>query len=390
MSSRMQGVVLPEQVIIVVQQESLRERPRIHKLGQILGEMGVDFEIWKFGPPEEKRAEGMSVRNVMHSGWRSRSAALRYVAWMWAVFKCARRQPRGAHFFAVGFDSGLPIALLGSRSRSFAFDNIDNVSMSYRWPWGVKHVFRFLEGWVARRATVHVIPSANRWVGVDANMEVVTNTPSLAATKEARSLAEARGYVRDREFTIYLNGWLSATRGIVTLIGALKLLKERQLPVKVLVAGRPASADAEELLALANVEHLGMLSNVEALAMYFRTTVAFVYYDPALEINRLAESQKWTDCWATGTAFVSNTEVETLRKFKEADACFALSYHDQEGLANLIGELIADSGRICASRENLSRMSFRYWDEHMRLVLTRWFAHGSASPGGRFLPWPSK
>ena len=113
----MQGVALPERVIIVVQQESLRERPRIHKLGQILGEMEIDFEIWKFGLPEETRAEGMPVRNVMHASWRSRSAAFRYLAWIWTVFRCARKQPRGTHFFAVGFDSGFPIALLGKRSR---------------------------------------------------------------------------------------------------------------------------------------------------------------------------------------------------------------------------------------------------------------------------------
>ncbi|MGD9597532.1 MAG: hypothetical protein AB7G76_04070 [Steroidobacteraceae bacterium] len=386
----MQRAALPERVVIVVQQESLRERPRIHKLGQILSDMGVDFEIWKFGLLEEKRAEGMVVRNVMDSGWRSRSAALRYVAWMWTVFRCARKQPRGTHFFAVGFDSGLPIALLANRSRSFVFDNIDNVSMSYRWPLGIKNVFQFFEEWVARRATIHVIPSANRWSGADANMEVVTNTPSLAAIREARSLAEARGYVRGREFTIYLNGWLSATRGVATLIGALKLLRERQLPVKVLVAGRPASSDAEELLALDNVENLGMLSNAEALATYFRTTVAFIYYDPALEINRLAESQKWTDCWATGTAFVSNGEVETLRRFKEVDACFTLPYHDHEGLANLIGELSADAGRIRVSQENLARMNFRYWDEHMRLVLARWFAQGSAPLDGRLFSGPTQ
>lgn len=390
MISEMHGVTLPNRVVVVVQQESLRERPRIYKLGKILGGMGINFEIWKFGLPDEKRAEDVSVRNVMDSSWRSRSAALRYIVWMWKVFMCARRQPRGTHFFSVGFDSGFPIALLANRSRSFVFDNIDNVSMSYRWPWGVKHVFRFLEKWVARRASVHVIPSANRWEGADANMEVVTNTPSLTVIREARSLAEARGYVRDREFTIYLNGWLSATRGIATLIGALKLMKERQLPVKVLVAGRPASNDAEALLALDNVENLGMLSNVEALATYFRTTVAFIYYDPALEINRLAESQKWTDCWATGTAFVSNHEVETLRRFEEADACFALPYHDHEGLANLIGELAADAGRVRTSQENLARMNFRYWDEHMRLVLARWFSRGSASFGDQLLSRPTR
>jgi glycosyltransferase involved in cell wall biosynthesis len=360
-------------VIIVVQQETLRERPRIHKLGRILQGLGQEFEIWKFGPAGESAAEGMCVHNLLSGSWRQRPAVLRYLAWMLMVFKSALLTSGARHFVAVGFDSAFPLAVLPSGSRSYIFDNIDNVSMSYRWPIGLKSVFRFLERRVAHRAAVHINPSKVRWPYDDPNLQVVVNTPSWAALEAAKHIADQLAYQRGSgTFTIYLNGWLSATRGLRTLIEALKKLMDRNIDVKVVAAGRAACPDAVELLALANVEHLGMLTNDEALAVYFRTDLAFIYYDPALEINRLAESQKWTDCWSTGTAFVSNSEVLTLSKFREAEACFALQYADSEALATLIETLATNPGSTSTIVHRLQGMKFQYWDDQVRDILLRW------------------
>jgi hypothetical protein len=108
------------------------------------------------------------------------------------------------------------------------------------------------------------------------------------------------------------------------------------------------------------------------LANYYRSDLAFIYYDPAIEINRLAESQKWTDCWATGTAFVSNSEVVTLKPYIVRGACFHLRYDDDEGLAGLITSLILSRAEVQRNRAALARMDFRYWDEEMQSVIREW------------------
>ncbi len=362
-------------VIIVVQQETLRERPRIHKVARLLEEAGHPFEIWKFGPEEETTAEGMAVRNLMDSAWRGRSAVLRYLIWMAQVFKKSMLSGGDCHFIAVGFDSAFPLAVLPSWRRSFIFDNIDNVSMSYRWPWGLKGFFRWAERWVARRASIHVNPSHERWPYEDSNLRVVVNTPSQRALSEARMLATKEGMVRDdTHLTIYVNGWLSATRGLRTLIGALEHLRARDIPIRVLTAGRPASPDADALLKMPEVVHLGMLTNDEALAAYFRSHLAFVYYDPSVEINRLAESQKWTDCWATETPFISNQEVLTLAKFMRAEACFALRYEDSAGLADLLESVHRDREQLGRVIQKLKGMQFQFWDDEMRAIIQAWLA----------------
>ena len=55
-------------VVIVVQQETLRERPRIHKLSKVLSGAGVPFEVWKFGEPRNETFDGIAIRNLISPG----------------------------------------------------------------------------------------------------------------------------------------------------------------------------------------------------------------------------------------------------------------------------------------------------------------------------------
>lgn len=375
-----QDLNMTPKVIIVVQQETLRERPRIFKLSKLLKASDIPFEIWKFGERQDEQFPYISVCNLISTRWRQRPAVLRYVVWMAAVFFGAWRYRRKASFFAVGFDSAFPIAMLPMRKPTLIFDNIDNISLSYRWPYGFHSVFRALEIWISQRAQIHVVPSRSRWSRTDANLRIVTNTPSRQALLEAKAIADQRGYRRGSDLTIYVNGWLPRTRGIRTLLRALDAARQKRLPVRVLVAGRPSCEDAGRLLSMECTENLGLLTNAEALATYYRSHIAFIYYDPSHAINVLAESQKWTDCWATDTPFVTNVEVKTLDPYLRHDACFALPYEDSDGLAALLETLVHDRSPLEKVRINLRKMNFKYWDDEMKQVIGEWLELNRAMP----------
>jgi glycosyltransferase involved in cell wall biosynthesis len=360
--------------IIVVQQESLRERPRVHKLAIVLRKLGTAVEVWKFGESSETSELDIPVRNLISRKWRARSSGLRYVAWMVAVFINRWRRGRRSALFAVGFDSAFPLSLLPGSRRWLVFDNLDNISLNYRWPKWLASIFKVLESWIAWRAKLHVVPSRSRWSGREANLRVVTNTPSREALQAAIAIATGKVYERQQPLTVYVNGWLSRTRGIRTLLSAMELLRQRGIAPRILVAGRPASTEAEELIALPCTEYVGLVPNAEALALYFRSHVAFTYYDPTLAINRLAESQKWTDCWATGTPFIANREIETLAPYIKRNACYALPYDDAESLAALLGDVAGNPELLAGVRKNLEEMSFRFWDEEMELVARDWLS----------------
>jgi glycosyltransferase involved in cell wall biosynthesis len=296
---------------------------------------------------------------------------------MVAVFMNRWRYGRRSSFFAVGFESAFPLSFVPGAPGWLVFDNLDNISLNYRWPKWVAPIFRGLERWVAWRAKLHVVPSRARWSSIERNLRIVTNTPSREALAKAHDLAKSAGYSKQAPLTIYVNGWLSHTRGIRTLLSAIKILDGKNLPVRILVAGRPASAEAEELIRLDCTEYVGLVPNADALALYFKSHLAFTYYDPAIAINRVAESQKWTDCWATGTPFVANTEIQTLEPYTRRGACFALPYADAEQLAALLGSLIANPEMLTETQLRLQGMSFGFWDEEMELVVHDWLS----SPG---------
>lgn len=372
--SRENSKAVGRPVVIVVQQMTLNERPRIRKLCELLREKGLSFEIWKFGDDHGSAPDDYVVKNLMNASWRNSNAVIRYLVWMLRVFVRAAQCRTEVRYFAVGFDSALPIACLLAPRASLLFDNIDNVSMSYAWPPVIKKLLIKLECWVAARAELHVNPSGRRWRWNDSNLRIVTNTPSWSAVREAQNIASAYSRAKNGRFTIYLNGWLSQTRGIATLLRAIEVLESQSIQVEVIVAGRPSCTDAEILLGREYVDYLGMLSNVDALAAYFRADLAYIFYDPALEINRLAESQKWTDCWATGTAFVSNSEIVTLKPFVEANACFTVPYSDADSLASLLRELAENRSALKERVHRLREMKFRYWDEAMSSIIDEWSA----------------
>jgi glycosyltransferase involved in cell wall biosynthesis len=369
-----QGKALSGPAIIVVQQESLRERPRVHKLAAILLSLGKPVEIWKFGDAHQNSELDFPVRNLISSKWRAGSPVLRYLVWMVAVYVNRWRHGRKSPFFAVGFDSAFPLSFLPGTSRWLVFDNLDNISLNYRWPRWLAPMVRGFESWVARRAKLHIVPSRARWSGDELNLRIVTNTPSREALEKASALAKQRGYSRQGPFTIYVNGWLSPTRGIQSLLCATDILRKKSVEIRVLVAGRLASRESEELIRLNCAEYAGLLPNAEALALYFRSDLAFTYYDPSIAINRVAESQKWTDCWGTGTPFVANAGIQTLEPYVRSKACFVLPYADGEGLANLVEDLITKPEMLAECRRRLQRMSFQFWDDEMEIIVRHWLS----------------
>src|SRR5262247_1232540 len=115
--------------VIVVQQESLHERPRVHKLAIVLSKLGKPVEIWKFGDKSQRSELNFPVRNLISAKWRAGSPIARYLLWMLAVFYNRWRHGRKAPFFAIGFDSAVPLSFLPGTRRWLVFDNLDNISL---------------------------------------------------------------------------------------------------------------------------------------------------------------------------------------------------------------------------------------------------------------------
>lgn len=363
--------------IVISSIPTIDAEPYTAKLHEILRDGGIPHEFWGWdrgqggGGAHPCGATRCTTKIVLRGSARSKLAlVIGYLRWMHRLFWHALRVPGDSLFFCNRFDTALPVAAASViRRRTFLFANRDNITLSYRWPASVKYALSVLERFVVRRAALHIVPSAARWPWGGHNLRVIPNTPSEAMLAKARAIAAGLPEIaRAGELVLYVNGWLTETRGLPTLYEAVRSIRDENLVV--LVAGKPACRAAAEMLRLRNVRYLGHLPTAEALAWYHRADLVFTYYDPAIAINRLAEPNKWGDCIATGTPFIVNSEVESALPFLRADACFARPYRDVDGLASLLSDLARERTLLLTVRDNLSRFRVEPWDTAIRGLLS--------------------
>lgn len=341
------------------------------KFDRVARSAGVPYEYWGWhrggGAPSGPMPG--HHRYLMRGGGRgSIHGRLRYTVWVARVAWSVLRERRDVAYVTPTFDAALGVAVAGLlRKRPLVFANLDNVSLSYVWPLPVRWGLGVLERWVARRAAVHILPSRSRWSEIGRKERIVPNSPTEEQIAAARSIASARGYRRGEVLTVYINGTLTERRGAGTFLRALKRCPPGCL--EVLVAGKAKCAEAVELCGLPGVTDLGELSLEESLAEYYRAHLALTYYDPILAINRLAEPNKWEDCIVTGTPFVANAEIETLRRFADRGACFRSVYGDDRGLANLLMEISRDRSRWTEVQARLLEFSTPPWDRTVMEIL---------------------
>jgi len=342
------------------------------KLREVIERQGWTFEFWGWSrsPAERERKVPYPRRLLQATNRQSRPLlAIDYLLWMWKVGRASLRSRKDALFVCSRFDAAFPLAVASLfQAKRFLFANRDNISSSYAWPKLVKKLLMILETWVASRATLHLVPGSLRWNGNAGNLRVIPNTPTRALLARAQAIARQSSQTRRAPLVLYLNGWLTETRGISTLLCALKS-PSLQGRVEVWVAGDNRCPEGQELLELESVKNFGILSADEALALYFAADLAFTYYDPRLEINRLAEPNKWGDCVATLTPFVANSEIITVKPFRERGACFTLDYRDADGLSRLLCRLVENPGELADARQAISEFDFPPWDDAMTAAL---------------------
>lgn len=289
--------------------------------------------------------------------WRAR---LGYPLWIGRVFR-ASFGARDAVLVCVTLDCGLACALASLfRPIRFVFANLDNMSKSFRWPRPVRWMLERLEHFTVRRCCMHILPSPSRWGRVTAKECFLPNAPTTGILQSAQKIADTRNYQRGPILTVYFNGLLGATRGCGTLLRAVRALPPDML--RVIVAGKCKCREIEELVRLPNVTDLGMLPMDEALALNYSAHFAFTFYDPVVELNRIAEPNKWEDCIATRTPFIVNSEVVTAARFMERDACVHVPYDDWQGLADVLKHMAETPDEWTRIQQNLSGFATSPWD----------------------------
>ena len=281
--------------------------------------------------PRSTKSDGIDYTMILRGGGYS---SRRLILWMplWyvaATLKLARRAARSDEvFMAMDFEGALPAALAGRlRGHRFIYNCRDNVSMRYRLPRSAKHILDWVDRRVMRRATAVIFPDEVRVPADPPRRTVIVRNAAPDVT--------LTGAPDPSVLTVYAMGNLRRDRGIELLLDAAAELPD----CRVLAAGKCREPKLASRLA-AEADYRGVLAPAGALALCGEADVVFTFYEPGLEINRRAVSNKWADAMMAARPILINNEVEKARWVLESRVGYACAYDQGDLVRTLRG--IAD------------------------------------------------
>lgn len=201
-------------------------------------------------------------------------------------------------------------------------------------------------------------------------MIVLRNSPTQDDLDQAKKTTHQRP---EAEILLYANGWIGDTRGAPIFLDLLDLALSEKFDLKLLIAGRVDGISAPQLLAHTQTIYLGELPQHQALAWYGACDAVLTYYDPSVQINRMAESNKWGDALLLGCPIIVNSEVQTARKLVEGGAALSVNYSDVKGLLELVCRLALDPLFRNSVNESLGSFEYLYptFDKQFQVIVDR-------------------
>ena len=366
------------EIIFLAPLPSLGKRTRLTKMSSVMLSLNYrirffgwereEGEINELGPTNDQITEIVLMRG---GGYASTAARARYPLWMAKVFLQVLRLGRNKVIFCLGWESAFPAVIAawftGSR---IVFDDADRFSMILRLPSIANRALQALERWTSRRSTLHIVPGFSRYDWQHEKMFVLRNCPLSTDYEKAAliSLERPKG-----SLVLYANGWIGDTRGAPILLKLLNEADLHDLDLHLVLAGRIEGLNAAMLTKHSKVTFVGEVPQSNALAWYNVVDCVLTLYDPAVPINRKAESNKWGDAIFLGCPIIVNSEVETARELVDASVAFSFPYGGVTELIDLVSELIKRPEKI--RRASLAteavRPEYLEYDTQIKSILNR-------------------
>lgn len=232
------------------------------------------------------------------------------------------KQTKNEVLLIVDFDSALPIYLASkfNSSLKYLYDIHDEFAIRYKMPQIMKHILRAIDKKIRNKACLTIHVDESRVSNIDDNYSIIYNSPEDFYEPIKKNNSEKLYCV---------TGLLNKGRGAESLYEFAKTTGARFI-----VAGEAIDNDAKAFLSLSNVKFLGYLPQKELFSYISNCSAIFSLYDPSVEINRLAASNKLYDAMMLGVPVITNNGLLMSKFVEENSIGFNLSFcFDESWLA---------------------------------------------------------
>lgn len=318
---------------------------RMSKYIRCLSSKGYSVSFWGW----DRLAIGESMqgldecRYVYRGGGFRNKVFLRYPIWMIRLFFAVlfSRHLRDREIIAVNFDAALPVCIASClRGFSFTYEILDEFAISYRFPNFLKKILKHIDHWIIRKSKLVIHVDSNRISYAPEKCVVIENSPEDYWQGKPRSHDKMTA-----KFAVV--GCLSAGRGMSSICEF-----ARRNPLrKIMVVGNLCDKEIKSMLQdLPNVECFGFMPQSELFRLMEACCGIFSLYDPSLEINRLAASNKVYDAMMMGIPVITNKEVLNSRHIEEQGVGIVLDYKYNNSWGRLTGDGFLEVAKEIGSR----------------------------------------
>ena len=306
---------------------------RMAKYIRRLSAIGHKVSFWGW----DRLSKGETMKGLVEcrylykgGGFRNR-VWLRYPIWMFRLFFAMlfSRQLKGKEIIAENFDSAFPVCIAcWIRGLAFSYEILDEFAISYKFPTFVKWLLTKIDHWIIRKAKLIIHVDSNRITYASEKSVVIENSPEDYWEGKQRSYQNMA-----RKFAVV--GCLSAGRGLFSICD----FAARNPNVSVLIVGNLCDDKVKQRVSeLSNAQCYDFMPQGELFKLMESCCGVFSLYEPTLEINRLAASNKVYDAMMMGIPVITNKEVINSRFIEDQGVGIVVDYNCNETWDQLVAE----------------------------------------------------
>lgn len=301
------------------------EDVRLQKFLNYFIKKGENLSFWGWSRMKRKmEMAGVNTTCLLSGGGYGKRGKLFFYYFLWffvVFFKCLRTNLKDKIIIAIDFDSALPVYWASKLKKiDYIYEVYDDFSLRYRFPSFVKSFVHNKDVKIMRSAKCVIHVDSNRVLFKDCKWIVIENTPKDFFDGAFRNYDEI-------EYLFAVTGHFSNQRGLRSIYEFAKNIPQ----AKFLIVGNfQQKEDENDLCALPNVRHYGFMLQNELFAKMRSCCAIFSLYDPSVEINRLAASNKVYDAMMFGIPVITNKEVINSGFIKDNNIGFVVDYNYNE------------------------------------------------------------
>ncbi len=292
----------------------------------------VDFVGWKRSTDNLDNCQ-VNHHFYIHRGWSSNQMLLYvgYLLWLVKLFiYIYRRQSSYDLIYVADFEAALPVFLTRyfTHTKAYIYDIYDEFSIRYRFPGFLKLFIQQVDRKVRDSAELIIHVDYSRVDSRDKEYEVVPNFPM--------DIFEGNFVYKEAKRKIAITGWLTETRGMYEIV---KFIENHSDIDFVLIGDISSTRIKDSLLKHDNVQYHKFMKQVDVFELIKDCSAIFAFYDPSIEINVKAASNKLYDSFMLGRPVITNSGLLMSDFVIENNIGLVVSYHYDDSWDSIVALL---------------------------------------------------